>query len=507
MKIQKLWYFLFFALIIYLLMNTGIVSDDISYTISLKEKGIENSLLPRHSWLTTPIENYTHVIWYHFFCFDDLTVNNAVKIAYILLCFYFATKFFGIYFKGPNIFLASFLFIFFPSHDSTVYWFLGQHLTLSISIYLFAYYLAYNGRILSAFLAATIASFISYGTVAIAFPLFLIFLLDKKLKRGMVLFVPNVIYIVYYIFVTKTMSSGIDMIPARIGFYAAGKQFILQALSFFDAVAGPSIWLKMYYSFFQLSITSIIAGVIGTAFFYKFYSPGEKGYNRNVLIGFLMITTFSFILFTITGRYPQMAFNLGNRATIFGSLLVAYLLVIIPMPKMVKTLFFAIMLFSVLGISEHWKDWNLHQMSVMQNIESNEKLKNYQDSRTIYVSGNQYSKYGPISHIEFLSAPWVTNKLFKFLLKNKVTTEPINKSYRYEKGFLIDKKYNIKQKVRGFINVYDSEKDRFFRIEAGGINAYIDSLPPDNRHWVQIIGNKKLKNAILRFMPRVKYAF
>ncbi len=431
-KSKRLLFFLFFVLIVYLLLNTGIVSDDISYTLSLKEKSLESSLIPRHSWLTTPLENYTHVIWYHFFRLDNLTVNNFIKISYILLCFYFATKFFGIYFNGPNAFLASFLFIFFPSHDSTVYWFLGQHLTLSITLYLFAYYLAYNKRILPAFLAALIASFVSYGAVAIAFPLFLVFVLDKRLKEGLVLLIPNVIYIVFYIFVTKVMSRGIDMVPETFDFYTFGKQFIFQVLTFIDAALGPSIWLKIYYSFFQLSIASVIAGITGTILFYKLYSPPKRGYNRNVLIGLLAITAFSFILFTITGRYPQMAFNLGNRATIFGSLLVAYLLTAIPASKRVRTILFAIILFSVLGISEHWKDWNLHQISVMQNIKSNKKLKGYQDSEVIYVSGNQYSKYGPMSHIEFLSAPWVTNKLFKCLLKNNIKAEPINKSYRYE---------------------------------------------------------------------------
>ncbi|MBN1353764.1 MAG: hypothetical protein JW994_03725, partial [Candidatus Omnitrophica bacterium] len=251
-KSKRLWYFLFFLLIIYLLINTGIVSDDISYTLSAKHRHLAENLIPVRSWFTTPLENYTHVIWYRFFRLDNLVVNNLVKTAYILLCFYFVSKFFSIYLSGLNVLFAPFLFIFFPSHDSTIYWFLGQHLTFSISLYLFAYYKAYHDRVPLALALAFIASFVSYGVVAVAFPLSLVFFLDKKVKKALALFIPSAIYFVFYIFITKVMSGGVDMIPANPDFYAIAKQFTLQVFTFVDAVFGPSMWLKVYYAFCQL---------------------------------------------------------------------------------------------------------------------------------------------------------------------------------------------------------------------------------------------------------------
>ena len=487
-KTTRLWYLIFFALIAYLLMNTGLVSDDISYTISLKGKALGSTLLPRASWLTTPIENYTHVIWYHFFRFENLTVNNFIKILYILLCFYFVTRFFGIYLRGANIFLVSFLFIFFPSHDSTVYWFLGQHLTLSISLYLYAYYMAYTERTLSAFLIASLASFLSYGVVAVALPLSLVFLMDKKIKKGLAILIPNAIYFVFYIFVTKIMSSGIDMVPAEIRFYPLSKQLVLQLLTFVDATLGPSAWLKIYYSFFQLSAISIIVGIAGTVIFYRLQGSEKSVPDRKLLLGLLGVTALSFVLFAVTGRYPQMAFNLGSRTTIFGSLFIAYLLTLLVASKKIKTIFFAIILFSSLGISDHWKDWYVRQSRVMQNIQANQSLKNYGSGSVIYVAGNQYSKYGPMSHIEFLSAPWVTYKLFKYLLNEGITAEPINKNYEYINGYLTDTKYNIEREVQGYINVYDSERDKLLKVGAADVAGYINSLPADNRHWVQIRG-------------------
>jgi len=212
-------------------------------------------------------------------------------------------------------------------------------------------------------------------------------------------------------------------------------------------------------------------------------------------------------MFAVTGFYPQLCFNLGNRATIFGSLLVAYLLALIPLSHKWRTAIFAVMIFCILGISDHWKDWNLHQQSVIANMKNNAALREYSKSNTIYVSGNQYSKYGPISHIEFLSESWVPSSICNMLFDRTMAVVPLNKRHAYSDGYLVDVKYRRKTKVDEYIYVYDSVNDVLFKLDAEKINAYIESLPPDNRHWIQIIKIKPIKDVVLRLMPRLKYAF
>ena len=141
------------------------------------------------------------------------------------------------------------------------------------------------------------------------------------------------------------------------------------------------------------------------------------------------------------------------------------------------------------------------------NIQNNKLLNEYQDNKVIYVSGNQYSKYGPISHIEFLSESWVTGSVFRLALKKEISVEPINKRHVYENGYMVDTKNNTKAEVYDYINVYDSEADKLITVSSDMLNEYIENIPDEKRHWVQMINNETINDAILKLMPRLKYAF
>lgn len=503
-KKTALLYIFFFLLIVYLLVNTGIVSDDFIFMNVLSRETPLSNLIPHREWITTPVESFFFFVWYPFFRLDDMAMLNILKTVYILLSFYMITKFFGIYLGPLSALMASFLFIFFPSHDSTVYWFLGQYLTLSMAFYLYAYYLAYNNRLPASFLFAAAGSFISYGSPALAISLSLIFFLRRRFIKGLVLLVPNIIYSAYYIFMSKIMSMGNIKIPASMDMYAMIRQFALQVLTFIDAVLGPSMWIKIYYSFHQLFIITAIMGLAAIVILFKLYDDRGNRPDKKVIAGLSVMAALSFVLFAITGYYPQLAFNLGNRTTIFGSLLIAYLFFAIPMPKTVRIIFFSILFFSILGISDHWKAWNIHQQEVIGRIAKNQELKRVKGY--IYVSGNQYSRYGKLSHIEFFSEEGATDPIFNIILGKGIIAKPLNKRWKYADGYMVDVKYGEKIKAEGYINVYDSQGGRFFKLDAGRINEYIDSLPYDKRHWVQLCDIKCLKNLAVRLMPRLKYA-
>jgi len=508
-KNKILLYLLSFGLIAYLLINTGLFSDEFGLVHHLKNKSITDTLIIKDAaWITLPAEHFILLIWYRFFQVFNLLLVNILKISYLFLSFCLITKFFEIYLDTPRAFLVSFLFLFFPSHDSTAYWFLGYYLTLSFAFYLYAFYLAHRDKLFPAFLLALIASFMSYGSSVVAAALFMLFALDKAFKKGLILLVPNIIFAAYYILMTKVFHvSMLDRIPDKINVPAIVSQLALQFFSFLDAMLGPSMWLKIYYSFSQLSVISVIIGALLTIVFYKTYRESKKKYNLKLILSLMVLAFLSFAMFAVTGLYPQIAFNLGNRVTIFGSLLLAYLIVALPTSKKVSTAIFAILIFTILGISDHWKDWTLHQQKVIANIKNNQDLRDYEDARYIYVSGNQYSKYGKIGHIDFFSEAGVTAPVFWLLLERKdIVAVTINKRLKYLNGYMVDTKYDTKAHVDGYINVYDSEKDTLFRVNAGDIAEYIDSLPADNRHWTQAFNVKFIKDIAVRLMPRLKYA-
>ncbi|NQT23014.1 MAG: hypothetical protein HQ579_06215 [Candidatus Omnitrophica bacterium] len=304
----------------------------------------------------------------------------------------------------------------------------------------------------------------------------------------------------------RLMSGWIQRIPKHIEIYSIIKQFILQIITFFDAMVGPSMWLKIYYAFTQLRWPSIAAGIIITGVFYAVYKDSENRYNKKLILTFTLLTFLSFGMFAITGMYPQMAFNLGNRVTIFGSLLMAYLIALIPVGHKWRTLIFSVLIFCILGISDHWKAWNLEQQKVIFNMKNNKDLVNYSGSEIIYISGNQYSQYGPLSHIEFLSESWVPRSICSILFDKGRAVASLNRRHLYKNGYLLDAKYNRKARVDDCIYVYDSENNILIKVESEKINSYIESLPPDNRHWIQLLNIKVIKVLILRLMPRLKYA-
>ena len=507
---EKALFFTFLILIPYLLFNVGFFSDDFSDMAGLKNRSLLHIIFPINSpFLSIPVAHYTTYIWYYFCEIDNYLVVSIVKIIYSLLSFYLISRFFSIFLKPFNALMVSAIFLLFPSHDSTVYFLQNYYLTLSIAFYLYSYYLAHRNKLKLAFIFAILGSFISYGSFPVALALFILFLLHKEYKKGAIIFIPDIIYSCYYIVVTTIMGLGTPRVLETSSLIDLIKQFILQIATFCDAVFGPSIWLKIYFAFFQLSVPSLIIGVVVTIIFYKTYEDIYDRYNPKLLKSFVVLTIGAFVIFAVTGRYPQLAFNLGNRTTIFGSLLISYLLILIPVNKKWKTLAFAVFIFTVLGISDHWKNCDFQQQQVIKNIINNEDLKDYTAKRVIYVSGNQYSKYGPISHIEFLSETWVPQSIFNLAFKKDIYAVTINKRHVYEDGYLIDTKYNTKAEVNDYINVYDSGNDRLLTLNVEEINSYIDSLPPENRHWIMLSDNRLIRFArtlVLKLMPRLEYA-
>ena len=512
-NIEVYFFLSYFALVTYLLINTGYISDDYTEMVYVKDKSIKDLLLPDGIWLSTPIEHYTHHIWYCLFQISNETLVTVFKIVFICLSFCMVKKFFSIYLDTEKSFLTSFLFIFFPTHDSVTYWYLAMYFTMTISFYLYAFYLAYHNKLLYALILSIFASFMSYASPPIAFALFILFALNREFKKSAIIIIPNLVYSLYYIVITKIMlvSDGGSKLPNEFAILKIIKHFMLQIVTFIDAMFGPSMWLKIYYSFYQLSVLSIVIGALVTVFLYKIHKGYKKDiskYNVKLVLGLSLLIIISFVMFAVTGRYPQLAFNLGNETTTYSSLLISYFLVLAPVSVTLRTIFCAIMLFSILGVSDHWKSANLQRQQIISNLRSNQDLVNYKENKKIYISGNQYSKYGALSHLEFLVQSWTVASVVELALDNdNITATTINKNYEYVNGYLIDNKSNRRSEVTDYINVYDSEKDILFKLSADKINEYIENFPDEKRHWVQMINNETISDAILKLMPRLKYAF
>ena len=508
--------FCFFAIIIIILVyGTGIVSDEIT-EISFR-RGVHDfwgHIIPRGNYVNTPVANLTHMWACSLIDIDNLLLIDILKAVYTTLSLYMVAKFFSLFVDGYTALVTSFLFLFFPTRDSITYWFMGSHMAFSIYCYLFAYYLVHKGYLKRAATVAFLASFMSYGSPPAAFALFVLCVLKKNFRKGLFLLVPNVIYCTYYIYLKNILYNGpvYTRLPSEINLLSIAKQLLLQFVTFFDALAGPSFFFKVYYSIIENNVWSIIAIIIFVSLYLiivvnkKTYSHRIK-IDKSLLAALAVLVMCSLVMFSITGRYPQLAFNLGNRTTIFGALLLSYLIVAAPMNQYLRQGILLLMLFSIVGVSVHWKMWNKHRVEVYHNIQMNEDLKNFDKQGPVFVVGNQYSKMGPFSHIEFLSENWVVNNLFMLAGHNEIKALALNKRFIVKEGLLVNKKYQNIMTIGSAVNIYDSESDKLITVSSDMLGQYISNLSDEKRHWAQMINNETVNDTILKLMPQLKYAF
>lgn len=509
-----------FLLIVYLLVGTGLFSDEFMYLLQMQNKPLSEALRFDTILVNCPLSLYLFKFFLFFANIGQTSIIDALKVLYIAISIYLIFKFFSIYLSSQQAAIASFLFAFFPSIDSVTYFFIAQQFFFAFAFYCYAYYLAFNNKFFLACVFSFLGSFVYYGSPPIALGLFALFILNKQIRKAFIIYVPNIIFILYYLTIIKLFNIGDgSKFPNSFNFLTFAKYFVLQLVSFIDAMIGPSMWLKVYYSFYQLSLWSWIIGLL--AIILLSLSSGKKnGFDRcsssrslsrnkniNLIISFTIMLLASFAMFSFTGKYPQMAFNLGNRTTIYGAFILAYLIAKASLSKKSKVAIYSLMILVILGISDHWKNWTVHQQEVIKQIKDSGDLRNQQAEGVIYISGNQYSKYGPISHIEFFSEDWVADSVFKLALNSNISAKSLNKRHKFEDGYLMDTKYDLKNKVGMEINIYDSQRNIFFKLNAGEINGFIDSLPNDDRHWIQMLDIKFVKDIVKTLMPRLKYVF
>ena len=498
-------------IIVYMHIGTGLYSDD--YVFLNK---VPNWTLSSLKILWSDPQYYLNIPFFLFYFIQIYLIDknfilyDLIKIIVLLFSLLLTYRFLVDYISKYRAILIAVLFILYPIHDATNYCPINQYQVITAALVMYAHSLINAERYFAGLFAGLFASFFSYASPPMVFGLSIIFLLKKNYKRFTLFILPQFIYISSF-YVMKPIV-GVNTIRTEhvtnpIKYL---KLYMLQVLSGLDVAIGPSFFLKVYYSIVNLSLYSAVIGCVTVYIFYRFVEIKKEPINVALFWGVVAIMPLTFGMFALTGYYPQMAFGLGNRVTTLYSLTLSFLVIFLFMQnKWISTIVFIIFIFSVLGISDHWKAWNKHQMSVINNIRNNRQLQDYKGDKVIFVSGNQYSKYGKLSHIEFFSEHWVPNAVFRLAHdRNDVTAMAINKRFKYINGQLVDTKSKHEININDYINVYDSEKDVLLKIDADGINSYISSLPLDTRHWIQMLGRDNvIKKIILYLMPRLEYAF
>ena len=511
---KKLLFLLFCITIFFLIFDTGFVSDDFSEINNIKKKQNFNPFLPFNTYINIPVLYYTHYIFFYFVSIDNYIYISLIKFFYTLISFYMISKFFNIFSSYHTSLLTSFLFIFWPTHDATVYFFLAQYLMLTVAFQFYAYYLLSKNCFITAIIFSLLGSFISYGSSPIAFALATLFILNKSYKKSILIILPNIIYIIYYIFVSKIFYiSSISRIPNSFDWLNLVKNYIFQIITLIDVNIGISFVLKLYYSILENNLVSLFFSIIFFILYLILKKKSDQGFVKlnldfKLLIALTLIIFISLLMFSVTGGYYQNGFNLGNRVSIYSALIFSYLFVFLTNNKKIhlfSILFIAIIIF---GISNHWKKATINQNKIIENIGRNQELKNYNLNKVLFITGSDYSKFGKFSHIEFFSASHVAESIFSLKNLNHLTVKTLNNNFKFDGEYLIDQKFqNRKFFVDNDIVTYDTKTNLINVVNNNEINYYIDSLERNNRHWIQLQKNHYIGKIISKHFPSLDYLF
>lgn len=242
-------------------------------------------------------------------------------------------------------------------------------------------------------------------------------------------------------------------------------------------------------------------------YFIRAERRGAAGKNLVLCAG--LIVFLSFGMFTLTGLYPFITFNLGDRIMIYGGFLLISALATSPIPRTLEMGAVVVTILAVIGVSQHWKRWDKDVAQLAVNIRTNPDLRALPAGAEVFVSHHQYSRLGPFSHIELFTATYVVKAFFdlEFTGGPPFKVASFNRRLAFQDGALRDRKFGDVIPVGAAIWLYNSRANVLERVDAADIQKRIDALPDENRHWTQLIGAGWFKALVERLAPRLSYAY
>jgi len=513
-KHKALFIIVALLLIVYLIFSTGLHGDDrrIISDMTTYSVGDFFSFDPDIRNVTIfGLPSFYGFWWTYYLLGNEYEwIYDLIKIVIHVISVYLVYRFASDYLFRDRALLASVLFIFYPLHDTTTYWFMTapQHV-LTPAVILYCSHLIRYERYKFGIPLLLLAAFSNYSSPPYIFGLAMIFLLEKQYKKLFIFATPGIVYTSFYFWVKYNFIGSDVKIDSELTITSFLKNIIVQFFSWIESAIGPSYWLKVFYAIESISLFSIF--IVITISIFAFIKVKELSklttMPKSLLVGLVSVLILSFGMYALTGLYSHSAFNLGNRTTVYGSLLIAFLLVaFLPVNK--KSVIFLIIIFlaPVFGLSDHWKSWNAHQKIIIENIKNNQDLKEIEQSSTIIVIGNIYSRLGPFAHIEFFSMPWNVEAIFKDSIKAK-SIVALTPYIRVEGRYIIDPKFNGKYSLSNKLYVYDSEMDSVKSISVEGVFELVKQQPKIVRHWVQLFKNTWIQRVVVWLNPRLIYIF
>jgi hypothetical protein len=503
-------------ILLYLTYGTGLHGDDYSV---INKWNTSNFLFltPENLGLKIfGIPDYLIFWWvYPIFGYDYQWIYDLVKWVTHLASIFMVWHFFSVFLSSKRALAASLFFILSPLHETTTYWYMTAPYVFWPAVIMFSFYLFYIDRLKWGFMLGTIGAFSGYLSPPYVFGLSLILFIRKEYSKGFLFITPGLLYIIYYFYIKINFPFVEKRINDDINVFFFLKGISIQFFAIIDSLIGLSALIKIYYSTLSIGVFtfSICFYIIFSLWWYignTCQIEDQIIIDRNnlnkLLIGSISVLVLATAMFALTGLYVPSPFNLGNRSLVYGSLLVAVFFASLNINRKNLLIVGLIFLFPIFGLSDHWKDWNKQQLSIINNIKNHQGLRALKKNDILIVIGNNYNKLGPYSHIEFFSMPWVVNSIFKDFsaIENSVA---ITQTIFLEGDEMVDSKFGVRYSIKDDIYIYDSENNALRPGTRIDIENLIMNRKQEIRHWVQLARGTYVESAIVYLSPRLQYLF
>lgn len=500
-----------FFLILYLSQGTTGVSDDLLFFANRDQGKGEISFSPPLMLLATPFNFYFNAFFIQLFSLEKTFGLDLIKGVFLSFYVYCGYLFFQKYVSRATAIFGSFLFFFYPIHDGATYFFLAHYLLAGFAFYFLSLWLLQKKLWLAGFCAALIASFTSYGSLPVALGITAICLKERNLRAAGCALLPNLVYSIYFFIVTKGFGLGPQRLPDS--WDGLLKSFGLQFLSSLDANLGISSLLKIWSLLESASPFVFIAGLLSSLLFFFSNSAearteqGCRSSPCSLLVCAGIVYGCGLGILALTRAYPQVAFNLGNRVSIFGSFLVICILLLVcekrPRFLWVITPFYLI---CILSASQHWKQWVAVQKGVVQ-ILSRIPDANPVEGQLVILAGPRYSRLGSFDHLEGATERWVCEKYFKLAFGGAVREVwPASSFLQPDDHFLFNAKTGERREIKYpvmYVSLLDQSVQQLQRKQ---LSETIKKISPDRRHWLQKLP-ARYRETIANSFPRFRYLF
>lgn len=505
-------YLILILVCFFMFVGTGLHGDDFTAIKFFKNKNFIDILFFNPNelgvWIYVLPAYLFFYIFYSIFETDYILGYDFLKVIIHISSTFFLYKFFSNFIDHARSLLASLFFVFFVSHDSTTFWYMASvYMLFFPSLVFYSFHLIYNDNLFRGSLFLTICS-LCYSTPPVIFGLSLFFLLKKEFIKFFIFLSAGLIFILYYFSISHWFPITENRIDNNITSFKLLKNFIFQFLSSIDANIGLNSIYKLFYSLSYLDLLSIILSIFVSIILFlnlKNEQSNKINFNFVFFVSITMVYLLSLSMYALTGMYTQSAFNLGNRVTIYFCIVIGYILILIKNRHLLILLFSLLLVFPTLSMSQYWKQWNIKQNIIYENIKNNNELNNIANEILI-VENNNYSKLGPFTHIELFAMNWHLETIF-----DNITYEEniisLSSYTNIEENKIIDTKSKKIINLSDPIYIYNSELNSVKKINKKNIIEKINEIE-EIRHWSQLLEND---NFIIRFAlylnPRLGYLF